>query len=138
MNYDICQNMISEKNRACNTQSLEVIKDFQNMADFGLKVDCSFIDFSKAFDKVSVSLLLEKWKKYELGSRALAWITDYLIGRPQHVIVCSALSSDSPILSGVPQDSCLGPVLFCLFVNDLLEVICHSFVKIFCERCKSG
>ena len=102
-------------NKSCNTQLLEVIKDFQNMADFGLKFDCLYIDFSKAFDKVSISLLLEKCEKYKLGSRTLTWITDYLSGRSQQVIVGSALSSESPILSGVPQGSCLGPVFlfFC-------------------------
>jgi hypothetical protein len=90
------------------------------MADFWSKFDYLYINFSKAFDKVSVNLLLEKCEEYELGSRTLAWITDYLTGRSQQVIVGSALSSKSPILTGVPQGICLGPVLFCFFVNDLL------------------
>ena len=106
------------------------------MADLSLKFDCLYIDFSKAFDKVSISLLLEKCEKYKLGSRTLTWITDYLSGHSQQVIVGSALSSESPILSGVPQGSCLGPVLFCLFVNDLPEVIRHSTVKLFADNIK--
>jgi len=51
-----------EKNKSCNTQLVEAIKNFQNMADFGLKFDCLYIDLTKAFNKVSVSLLLENVK----------------------------------------------------------------------------
>jgi hypothetical protein len=76
-----------------------------------LKFDCFYIDFRKAFDKVLVSLLLEKCEKYKLGSRTLVWITDYLSGCSQQVIVGSALSSESLILSGVPQGNCFGLVL---------------------------
>ena len=104
------------------------------MADFGLKFHCLYINFSKAFDKVSVSLLLEKCEKYELGSRILAWITDYLSGFSQHIIAGSALSSVSLILSGVLQGSCLGPVLFCLFVNNLPGIIYLSLFKLFVDK----
>ena len=66
------------KKRSCNTQLLEVITDFHRMADEGLRFDCIYIDFSKAFDKISIPLLLQKYEVYHLGGRMLNWIGDYL------------------------------------------------------------
>jgi len=64
-----------------------------------------FLYFSKTFDKVSVSLLLEKCKKYELDSKTLAEVKDQSSGHSQQVKVSSVLPSDSPILSSRPQVS---------------------------------
>ena len=124
------------KKRSCNTQLLEVITDFHRMADEGLMFDCIYIDFSKAFNKISILLLLQKCEVYHLGARTLNWIGDYLTGRMQKVIVGDALSSAEMVLSGVPQGSCLGPVLFCLFINDLPLVVHHSTVKMFADDVK--
>ena len=106
------------------------------MADEGLRFDCIYIDFSKAFDKISIPLLLQKCEVYHLGARTLNWIGDCLTGRMQKVIVGDALSSAEIVLSGVPQGSCLGPVLFCLFINDLPLVVHHSTIKMFANDVK--
>ena len=124
------------KKRSCNTQLLEVITDFHRMADEGLRYDCIHIDFSKAFDKISIPLLLQKCEVYHLGARTLNWIGDYLTSRTQKVIVGDALSSAEIVLSGVPQGSCLGPVLFCFFINDLPLVVHHSTIKMFADDVK--
>ena len=125
------------KKRSCNTQLLEVITTyFCRMAYEGLRFDCIYTDFSKAFDTISILLLLQKCEVYHLGARTLNWIGDYLTGRMQKVIVGDALSSAEIVLSGVPQGSCLGPVLFCLFMNDLPLVVHHSTVKMFVDDVK--
>ena len=59
-----------KKNRSWNTQLTQVIKDFQKMADSGLKFDCIYIDFCKAFDKDSMSLLVENVKNMDLDVEA--------------------------------------------------------------------
>ena len=115
---------------------MEVISDFQKMADSGLKFDCIYIDFCKAFNKVLISLLVEKCQKYGIGCRSMTWIKDYLTNRTQKVKVGEALSEGCGVLSGVPQGSCLGPVLFCLFINDLPQVIRHSTIKMFADDVK--
>jgi len=91
--------------------------------------DCIYLDFSKELDKISILLLLQKCEVYHLGARTLNWIGHYLTGRMQQAIVGDALSSAEMVLSGVPQDSCLVLVLFCLFINDLPLLVCHSTVK---------
>ena len=65
------------KKRSCNTQLLEVITDFHRIADEGLRFDCIYLDFSKAFDKISILPLLQKCEVYHLGARTLNWIGDY-------------------------------------------------------------
>jgi hypothetical protein len=59
-----------KKNRSWNTQLTQVIKDFQKMADSGLKFDCIYVDFCKAFDKDSMSLLVENVKNMDLDVEA--------------------------------------------------------------------
>ena len=115
--------MVFEKNRSCNTQLLEVILDFQRFADLAIPFDCIYIDFSKAFDKVSIPTLLKKCAAYKLGKKTIVFIADYLNGQTQQVVVGEAISSLIDVLSGVPQGSCLGPILFCLFIISNLKKI---------------
>ena len=57
------------KSRSCNTQLFEVILDCQRFADLAMPFDCIYIDFSKAFDKVSIPILLQKFVAYKLGKK---------------------------------------------------------------------
>ena len=71
-----------------------------------------------------------------MGKKTIAFIADYLNGRTQQVVIGGARSSSIDVLSGVPQDSCLGPILFCLFINDLPSSVQHSTVKMFADDVK--
>ena len=87
---------------------------------------CVFIDLSKAFDTISHSGLLSKLSTYGVRGTELAWFTDYLFCRSQVVQYKGVLSEPQPILTGVPQGSILGPILFIIFFNDVHKPLQHS------------
>ena len=77
------------------------------------------VDFKKAFDLVDHNLLINKLKHYRLSDETIKWFSSYLIGRKQKVSTSNILSQEERIISGVPQGSILGPLMFLLFINDL-------------------
>ena len=95
--------------------------------------DLIYLDFAKAFDKVDHDLLLKKLKRYGIDGKLLTWLSSFLSGRTQTVIVDGVRSYSNPVRSGVPQGTVLGPILFLLFVNDIELFIDHSKIRYFAD-----
>ena len=92
------------------------------------------MDFAKAFDKVPHRRLLYILDYYGIRGSTHKWIASWLSGRTQQVVLDGQASDPVPVLSGVPQGSVLGPVLFLAFINDLPDNI-RSSVRLFADDC---
>ena len=122
--------------RSCSTQLLSHTYNILTNAIEGTETDSLYIDFSKAFDKVDHEILLWKLSYYGVKGKYLTWIKDFLQGRTQVVSVLNNLSYSSPVKSGVPQGSVLGPLFFIIFINDLPDIINDCNVLTFADDTK--
>ena len=123
------------KGKSCLSQLLTVFHDWSSNRNSGLSTDVVFLDFSKAFDSVPHERLLLKLHSYGIRDPLLSWVRSFLTNRQQRVVVRGSYSSWTPVLSGVPQGTVLGPVLFIIYINDITRNL-TSQCKLFADDMK--
>ncbi len=124
--------------RSCLTQLLAHYDNIINLLEDGHNVDVIYLDFAKAFDKVDHNLLLRKCQALGIQGQTLKWIQAFLENRKQHVIVNGQLSSPRLVISGVPQGSVIGPLLFLILIGDIDNNTAHSTVKSFADDTRAA
>ena len=120
---------------SCVSQLLECMNDWTQTYDLGESTDVIYLDFAKAFDTVAHQRLLAKLDHCGIRGHLLTWISSFLSGRRQRVVLRNGISDWIPVTSGVPQGSILGPLLFLVFVSDLPN-IALSMAKLFADDTK--
>ena len=116
------------------TQLTTVINDWAEILDNRGQVDTFILDFEKGIWYTPDELLKSKLFSYGTGGKTLKWIDSFLCVRKQRVVVNGVKSDWAPVLSGVPQGTVLGLLLFSLYINDISSDI-ESEIRLFADDC---
>lgn len=118
---------------SCESVLVSVCDSFINSIDSGNFVLAVFLDLKRAFETVSRSILLQKLSNVGLKHVVLRWFESYLNDRRQKVKLNNSMSDSLPVEYGVPQGTVLGPLLFLLYINDIVGVVENCGVELFAD-----
>ena len=119
--------------RSTVTQLLEVYHSFCKAVDEGKEIRVVFLDITKAFDRVWHRGLIYKLHRCGIRGGLLEWFVDYLSNRKQRVVINGQASGWSNIQAGVPQGSVLGPILFLLYIDDIVHTVQNCKIRLFAD-----
>ena len=106
-------------NRSSQLQLMRVLDDFTKTIDSRRETDVIYLDFKKAFDSVPLKRLIGILKQYGIKGLTLGWINEFLLTRRKRVVINNSRSEWKDFLSGIPQESLLGPVLIVIYINSM-------------------
>ena len=127
LNYLKANDILSNKQfgflrgRSTVLQLLKVVDKWTDIMDKGSVIDVIYCDFQKAFDTVPHKRLLEILIHYGITDPVLSWVQDLLSNRRQQILVTGCKSEIFEVISGVPQGSILGPLLFIIYINSMID-----------------
>ena len=121
------------RGRSCLSQLLIHYEQILSALENGNDVDVVYLDFCKAFDKVDFGVLLKKIKLLGIGGKVGRWIYSFLAHRKQVVVVNGTKSRQEDVLSGVPQGTVLGPLLFVIYIGNIDSDVEHSTLRCFAD-----
>ena len=125
------------KKKSTTTNLLECWNDWTAMKDNKEAFDIIYIDLEKAFDTVVHAKLIYKLHNIGIRNNALKLLENYLSNRIQYVKVNKSYSDPSPVLSGIPQGTLLGPLFFIIYINDINDIVSEQTkIKLYADDSK--
>ena len=121
------------KKRSTEIAAVPFLDDIRRNIEKGKLVGAVFMDLSRAFDTISLINLMTKLKAYGICGEEIQWFNDYLFNRKQCTQYGGDMSSNYAVLTGVPQGSLLGPLLFILYFNDFPDWVRNSKVIMYAD-----
>ena len=124
------------ENHSTMTQLIEHLDSIIRLLDESEAVDVVYLDFAKAFDKLDHRLLIQRLGDLGIVGKARDWIKSFLMDRTQRVKVDGKLSDEKRVISGMPQGTILGPLLFILFISPMSNIPQCSMISSFADDTK--
>ena len=118
---------------SCLSQLLQHFDRITKLIEEGKNVDIIYLDFSKAFDKLDFQITLQKMLNMGITGKLLRWMESFLTDRKQCVALGGFKSKLDPVLSGVPQGSVVGPLLYLIMMGDIDENVRTAHVSSFAD-----
>ena len=116
-----------------STALIQMTDDWHREINNKNLVGAVLLDFSAAFDIIDHNLLLQKLKGYGFNSTAILWLGNYLANRKQTVYFNGHFSEFKSLNCGIPQGSCLGPLLFSVFTNELPLTVTNAKIAMYAD-----